>query len=230
MLYEQNVTLIAHRYAELFEIAKGSLECHRIFRQSKGQDIALYRQFNKLEGKQHLIICVTFSIAAMEAFINHIGYILDNDWQQYEARNFFDQYKRIIFVLENLLVKQSDFLRQFYPDFEAHRKFMRNPVQHPHSSLHDSAYSEKIISDPHDMEHFNVSSSLFLNIWADIKAEDADNSVNGVESSILYIRSELERLFPILLNNNEREDLLRHLIDFPLCAIPIVSGQTSAIA
>ena len=98
MLCEQEIMLRAKRYAELLEIAEGSLECYRIFINTDSNTI-LYRQYNKLEGKQHLIISMTFSITAIEAFINHLGYIFDNDWKQYERSNFFDQYKRIIAVL-----------------------------------------------------------------------------------------------------------------------------------
>ena len=66
--FEQEIMLSAKRYAELFEIASGALECYKIFKKIESNDTFLYRRYNKLEGKQHLIICITFAIAAVEAY------------------------------------------------------------------------------------------------------------------------------------------------------------------
>jgi len=223
--YEQEVTLIAARYAEHYEIAKGALESYQIFVTTN--NTAMYRKYNKLEGKQHLIICLTFAIAAVEAFVNRLGYTFDSDWLKHEGKNFFDQLAQVTIVLEKRGIAVSKLLCQSYPDFENHRRIMRNPIQHPRSSHHDSARAKKTVTRENATEQFNKIGSSFFCLWADIKPVDARNAVNGVYKFIDCLHSEIEKMTPIIFNDESRDNLLTHFIDDPFCAIELVSGSTS---
>lgn len=228
MIYEQEITLIAHRYAELLNIAKCSFENYQIFTNScNNGDYSLYCRLNKLSGGEHLIICITFSISAIEAFVNHLGYILDDDWvaSDYETMNFHAQYKRLGQVLK-LHGISDNFLINSYPDFYIHRQSIRNPIHHPHASKHDSAYSTTTVDDPH--KNFNVQGSEFLNLWANISINDAEKAINGASLFITNVVTKL-KITPTQLDDSKRDDLLHHLIDFPFSHTPLVSGRTSII-
>lgn len=228
----------AKRYAELLRKAKANLHTYNYLLENK------FKFPECLEGfkpEDFLVGSVDASISAIEAFVNRLGYIFIDNWQEIEANNFWMQYKKVINILQCLDIDIASIKKTPYQDFKKYREIVRNPYHHVKSSKHDVNQVRR--NSPLDIEEDMQESIKMLHCWVAPTLEDAKNACEQTELFIKYFQAKfkekffdsftLEEILLVQRNGNLsddelRQELLRYYIDDPLHSLALVV-QTNVI-
>lgn len=230
-----NKTMTARRYAELLRKASAALCTYEYLER---ENFVLPKCIEFFEPKDFLIIAVDSSISALEAFVNHVGYILIDDWKEYEERNFWMQYKKLISQLEILNIPVNNISETPYNNFKRHRDTVRNPCHHVHSSKHDiqQITRKNLIDRGLDLQE----SMEMIMEWTKTEREDAKSAYQETLKFITYFKDEFEKnffhskLLSIILRRDQkvkvstddgRQHLLRRLIQNPFDPQAFVTGN-----
>ncbi len=225
----------ARRYAESLRRAKAFLDAYEDVKNRNTPE-----SMGQFTGDDFLIFSVDSCITAIESFINHVGFIFYDDWEMYEKKGFYDQYKKVIKRLEELEVNASNFQKEPYPGFKKYRESIRNPLHHVRTSKDD--VKMPITNDTLSYnDEFSESSSMLVP-YITISYGMAEDSFLKTTNFIRQVCSEFEKnhfhcnelkniLFPFKKNKDlrykERETLIRRLVGDPFNQLPLVSGKTT---
>lgn len=243
--------MAARRYAELFSISDAALDLFK--KKYIDEDKNLYHI--KFRAQHLLSIAVNSLINGVEAFINHIGFIFDNEWCKFEKKGFWDQYRRVINILNSIEVKTNDIGidKSPYDEFKKYRESVRNTFNHVHPSEHDVKiyHKEEIDNQENDFKE----SYEMLNCWINLSYEETfeiykksikfielihDNFEKNLFQSdklvvILYKAGyfrnqtivEISRDLNTIPFYNERQLLLERFMEDPLNWVAVVSGTST---
>jgi hypothetical protein len=228
-------TMSARRYAELLRKAEANLHTFDYLLKNK---FTLPESIKLFKPADFLIGAFESSLSAIEAFINHLGFIFIDKWEYLENKNFWDQYKAVIKILKQLGINVSNFIKMPYADFQRDREMVRTPHHHVKSSKHDTQFIER--EQPLEFSDDLKESSMMLNCWVNPSHHEAMNAYNNAVSFITYFQKEfqdkffdsiklteilLSTRFVILTEDEQRQELLRRYIDDPLNPLSMVSGE-----
>jgi hypothetical protein len=222
-------TLKFQAHAKLLQISKNALDT---ITKRKGKSHECNQECCvQLWEDELAMIATDYAISSLEAFINHIGYILDNDWLKYQNKNFRDQYKRLINILNKINISCDDVKISPYNQFDKHRK-IRNTLHHVHASEHNT----KKIARPDSLPTAAELNETFemLQGWVnsvDFKsAKDVYDNVRGFMEKLcahVKVKENLHLAEKLIKHGDkdQRQDALRTLIESPFYPIASVTGN-----
>lgn len=230
-------TMTARRYAEHFRKAEASLHTYNYL---LSNNFVIPKCIKLFEPNDFLIGAVEHSIASIESFINHLGFIFIDSWSGLERMNFWKQYKKVIETLKNLGISVDHIVEEPFNKFEEYRESIRNEHHHVKSSKHDANIIKR--NEALEFKEDCEESYNMMNCWIKITEEIATNACNKTKQFIEYFQNEfqskyfcsysmaeiLKRNDLIKLSSDDiRCDLLRRYINDPLNPLVLVSGEYS---
>ena len=182
---KEEVVLQGGEYKTLLDIAD---KAFIMLSSSENLDVVKNNNLHWFRDDQLLYIILDYSISACEGFINHLGFIFDEQWAQFETKGFAEQYKRLTEILSmyapSILRKEGPFI-----EFATYRA-IRNRIHHVHASKHDHIHhsSEKEFS----IDSFNDNSLAGKLLSAhEVPKESAEGALTGVREFISNTHKEL---------------------------------------
>lgn len=147
-------------YHKLFAIAQGAMRTANSIRKPHDRnsnahsDAVPYHHCLFLESAQLEVVALDYAIAALEAYVNYLGYIFIDGWAVLQKKHFWGQYEQ---VRDSFAKLQIVWPEQPLPQYRVLRD-KRNQLHHVHSALARNHRGEQ----------------------ATIHSEDAARIVNGV--------------------------------------------------
>lgn len=96
-VFRQDIQTSA-RYVQSLKIAEKA--CKQFNALSIGDRLNRFNHELDLNEDELLIVGHDYIVSSMENFINHLGFILHCSWENFERKNFWDQYKELVQLLE----------------------------------------------------------------------------------------------------------------------------------
>lgn len=171
------------------------------------------------------------TIAALEAFINHLGYIFCDDWINDKKQRFWDQYRKLslFFKEKEILFSSKEMYKEPYFGVENDR-LIRNDINHIHASKNDYFYEDSELMA--DMENGPIELQILFSHWVSITYEYAQLAYNNVKSFIENIHNLINQPSVLsklkVLTDNGRKKLLDQFLKDPFM-ITMVVGTTAAL-
>lgn len=217
MTVKTRYEITARRYSQLYEIAEQSLEQYHAIqkltqnfeKEISKQDIHTFESLIKLNENSCLMITIDYSISSIEAFTNHIGFILDEKWCKFESKNFYDQIKRLLNILSKKCVCEKKCSLKNIKDDSDFKKLrtLRNKIHHVHASEDDYYDDEK--NEDIDYEA----------IWVNPTLDDAKFITTLTKEIIqevyLCLSEQSKNRIQIIKRIRDREKLLSDFIQNP---------------
>lgn len=202
-----------HAHSMLLRMADGAINTYVVM-QDNVDNLTEYKKYVKIYQSDLLFIALDCSISALEAFINHIGFIIDVEWSQHEAKNFWKQYERIIKLLKSLNIDISFIESTPYKDFTSHRD-IRNALHHPHASMHNKVI-RKDRSKMTSKEQWGETDEL-LRLAGNVDFSVAQSVNDNIRSFIEILCQQFSELKPsfLLQLKEDKQNLLRRIIAQP---------------
>ncbi len=207
MITEKELIFQAH--SMLFNVADGALQTFKVIERND----PLTCDYVKLHPNDLLLFVLDYSISALEAFINLIGFIFDDCWIDYEKKNFWDQYQRVMEVLIKFNLDITHLVNFPYSQFSSHRS-IRNAIHHPHASK-----GNRIIASDRSImsrEERNKETWSLLTAQPHINKNEAEQAYQEVKDFIEELCSQFKKIPLNKLGNldGHRQSILKRLKDF----------------
>lgn len=206
-------------YAEYFKIANGALKTIEKIKEHHSSLLNygdLYHEQPNIEyiffsHNQLKIICFDYAFSALENFLEHMGFILFDDWESNkQQRHYKQKYEKLIAIdkfVEDKNKYSNDFhlretiLQKANPNRRDQFATKRNPIKHPHAEIHEY----KLISGlPINSMPFD---QLQTGTYLDISDNDCIELITLVESLIIDVHKFLVTHKLILkISNDIRND------------------------